>query len=55
MNPVGLGHQPEQGTVGVETPRPPFADQLNAGFVVAIQKLAAEGAGGFLVRDLDRV
>ena len=54
-NPLCLGDQAEQGAVAVETPRPADLGQLEPLFVITIQKLIGDFAGGRLVGQLDRL
>ena len=55
MDALGLGHEPEQRAIAVETPRPPFLDDLQIGLAVAVQQLVADPAGRVLVGEFDRV
>lgn len=50
---VGLGHQPEQGSVAVEAPRPPLLDDLQAGLVVAVEELVPDPPGGARLQVLE--
>ena len=50
-----LGHEPEQGAVAVEAPRPPLGDDLEPVLVVAVEQLVGDRAGRCLVRQLDRL
>ena len=49
---LGFGHEPDQGAVAVEAPRPPLGDDLEPVFVVAVEQLVGDRAGRRLVRQL---
>ena len=51
-NAVGLGDEPQQRAVAVERPRTTGLDQLERGFLVAIDEAVGDGAGRILVGDL---
>ena len=40
-----LGHEPEQGAVAVETPRPPLGDDLEPVLVVAVSAASRAACG----------
>ena len=54
-NTLCLGDQAEQGAVAVETPRPADLSQLETLFVITVQKLIGDFAGGRLVGQLERL
>ena len=52
-DPLRLGDQAEQRAVSVKAPGPAGFDDLEPGFVVAVQKLIGDLSGRCLVRQLD--
>ncbi len=52
---LGFGHEPEQGAVAVEAPRPPLGNDLEPVLVVAVEQLVGDRAARRLVRQLERL
>ena len=52
-NPLCLGDQSQQASVGVETPRASGCDELQTCLVISEKQLIARPAGGVLVGQLD--
>ena len=46
---VGFGHQPEEGPVTVETPRPALIDYFEVGFVVSVNQFVGYSSGRRLI------
>jgi hypothetical protein len=55
MDTQGLGGQPEQRAVAIETPRTPLFDDIKVRLSVAVEKLARHLSGGVLVGQLNGV